>query len=311
MQVMMGVQKEAARKILRRPAWVTSDIIGILCGSGAALGWAIGFVAARHGISIGLRPMDLALHRYIWAGVIFLPFVFWSDAGNPAGIGWARSFAMTVFGGPLLAILSYSGFLLVPLGHGAVIQPSSAALGGLLLAVHVLRETLPGSRVIGAVLIVVGLVVFGGEAVTTIGMHGLLGDLSFVAAGFSWACFGVLVGFWRIDPIRAVAAVSVFSLLIYLPVHALLFGFSNMFAAGFLENLLQLVVQGVFAGALSIFFYARAVALLGASRAAVFPALVPGFTMLTGFLVLGEIPSLVQIAGFLIVTMGFRFAMMR
>ncbi len=306
----MSVLKEAAGNLVR-PAWLTPNMIGILCGSGAALGWAMGFVAARHGISIGFRPMDLALHRYIWAGVVFLPLVFWTDAGNPAGIGWRRALAITLFGGPLMAILSYSGFLLVPLGHGAVIQPSSAVLGGLLLAVLVLREMLPRSRVIGGVLMVAGLIVFGGEAINTIGMHGLLGDLSFAAAGFSWACFGVLVGLWRIDPIRAVAAVSVFSLLIYLPMHGLLFGFEKMFAAGFLENLLQLVVQGVFAGALSIFFYVRAVDLLGASRAAVFPALVPCFTMLTGFLVLGEMPSLVQIAGFVIVTIGFRFAMMR
>jgi drug/metabolite transporter (DMT)-like permease len=41
----------------------------------------------------------------------------------------------------------------------------------------------------------------------------------------------------------------------------------------------------------------------------VFPALVPGFTMLAGFLVLGEVPSLAQLAGLAIVALGFRFAM--
>jgi len=307
----VNFQKEAAAKGLTRSVWLTPNIIGILCGSGAALGWAVGFVAARHGISIGFRPVDLALHRYIWAGIVFLPFIFGSGLSNPAGIGWGRALAVTFFGGPLLAILSYSGFLLVPLGHGAVIQPSAAALGGLLLSKLVLGDALPGSRVTGAALIVCGLVIFGGEAVTTIGLHGLLGDFSFAAAGFFWACFGVLVGLWRIDPIRATAAVSAFSLLIYLPMHDLLFGFDRIIAAGFLENLLQVVVQGIFAGALSIFLYARAVVLLGASRAAVFPALVPGFTMLTGFLVLGEIPSVVQIIGFVMVTIGFRFAMKR
>ena len=37
-------------------------------------------------------------------------------------------------GGPVMSLISYTGFLFVPLGHGSVIQPSCATLGGLLLA---------------------------------------------------------------------------------------------------------------------------------------------------------------------------------
>jgi drug/metabolite transporter (DMT)-like permease len=46
--------------------------------------------------------------------------------------------------------------------------------------------------------------------------------------------------------------------------------------------------------------------LLGAGRAAVFPSLVPGFTLLIGWLALGEVPSLWQVLGFTIVLIGFR-----
>ena len=46
--------------------------------------------------------------------------------------------------------------------------------------------------------------------------------------------------------------------------------------------------------------------LLGAGRAAVFPSLVPGFTLLVGFLALGEVPSVWQFLGFAIVLVGFR-----
>ena len=44
-------------------------------------------------------------------------------------------------------------------------------------------ERLPAKRVTGALVIVAGLVVIGGEAITTIGAHGVAGDLLFVLAG--------------------------------------------------------------------------------------------------------------------------------
>ncbi|HLL27838.1 MAG TPA: DMT family transporter [Xanthobacteraceae bacterium] len=291
------------------PIWLSPNIIGILCGTGAAFAWAIGFVAARHGIQAGLHPADIAFHRYAWAGFFLLPFVLHDGLKTLGGVGWGRSLALTVLGGPTMAILSYSGFLTAPLGHGAVIQPSTAMLGGLLLAWLVLGEILPASRVIGALAIVAGLTVLAGEAAFTIGAHGILGDLSFAAAGLSWAGFGLLLALWRIDALRAVGVVSALALLVYAPLHALLFGFGGMIAAGYGENLLQIVVQGGLAGAGAVYLYARAVNALGAGRAAVFPALVPGFTMLAGFLILGEIPSLAQLVGLAIVAIGFRFAM--
>jgi drug/metabolite transporter (DMT)-like permease len=104
---------------------------------------------------------------------------------------------------------------------------------------------------------------------------------------------------------RATAAISALTLL-YVPIHAVAFGFGRMIAVGFIENALQAVVQGIFSGPLAIYLFARSVVALGASRAAVFPSLVPGLTLLVGFLALGEVPSLAQLAGLALVLVGFR-----
>jgi drug/metabolite transporter (DMT)-like permease len=279
--------------------------VGIACGAGAALSWAVGFVAARHGIGVGLSPEDLAFHRYVWAGLAFLPIALRNRVADLGGIGWARGAALTIFGGPVLAVISYAGFLSVPLGHGGLIQPSSAALAGLALSAIVLKEKLPPRRAIGALVIVIGLALIAFEALTTIGSHGLIGDLAFVTAGLFFAIFGMLLRLWKIEATRAAIVISVISL-VDIPLHWISFGFERMVEAGFLENLLQALVQGIFAGPLAIFLFARSVVLLGAARAAVFPTLVPGFTLLIGFLVLGEVPSLVQIVGLAIVVLGFR-----
>jgi drug/metabolite transporter (DMT)-like permease len=281
----------------------SATALGLLCGGGAAVCWALGFVAARQGVNIGMSPIVIALNRFIWPGLVLLPFAARDGFGDIRRLGWRRSFILTLVGGLPLAILSYAGFLLVPLGHGGVIQPSCASLGGLLLAWLVLREPLPARRIAGALAIVVGLVVIGAEALRTIGAHGVIGDLTFAAAGCMFAIFGILLRLWHIEPMQAVAVTSVLSL-VGLPLVP--FYWDNILAAGFLENLLQSVVQGGFSAAGAIYLFARGAQILGASRAAVFPSLVPPSTLLIGYIALGAVPSVSQIVGLAIVLVGFR-----
>jgi drug/metabolite transporter (DMT)-like permease len=210
--------------------------LGVLCGAGAALCWALGFVAARHGVLIGLSPLVIALHRFVWPGLALIPVLAADGFKNLGGMGWRRGIAITVFGGLPLALWSYIGYLYVPLGHGAIIQPSCASLGGMILARLVLKEALPARRIVGALAMVLGLAVIGAEALGTMGRHGLIGDLLFVAAGSFFAVFGMLLRLWRIPPMRAAAVTSVLSLA-GLPI--LLLGTDSLVAAGFLENLMQ------------------------------------------------------------------------
>src|ERR1043165_9981946 len=288
-----------------------AKLIAILCGVGAAACWAVGLVTARHGIAIGLSPADLAFHRFMWSGLIMLPLAWRWGLGNLGGIGWGIGIVLMVLGGPGLSILSHAGFILAPLGHGAVIQPSTATLGGLPLATLVLREHPSRARIAGAFVIVGGLVLMGIDALINIGTHALGGDISFVAAGMCWATMLTILRLRNIDSVRATVIISVLSLLIYAPLHALLFGFDNMIAAGWRENALQIVAQGILSGPLATYLSAYAASVLGTGRGATFSALVPGFTILIGVVALGEMPTLIQLAGLGVVAIGFRLVMKR
>ncbi len=250
-----------------------------------------------------MSPIVIALYRFVWSGLLFIPVVTRGGVGNLGDVGWGRGIVLALLGGLPQATLSYAGFLFVPLGHGAIIQPSCASLGGLLLAALVLREPLPARRIGGALVMVVGLIVIGTEALKTLGTHGLAGDSMFVAAGFSFAIFGILLRQWRTPPVAATAVISVLSLA-GLPLF--IYRLGDVLAVGFYENLLQAIVQGALAGAGAIYLFTRAVILLGASRAVVFPSLVPPFTLLLGFIALGEAPTLLQLVGLVIVVIGFR-----
>jgi drug/metabolite transporter (DMT)-like permease len=284
-------------------------MIGALCGIAAAFGWAAGFVAAKHGVTVGFSPSDLAFHRFFWSGLLLTPLALREGVIKIGGIGWGRGLVLALLSGPTQAIVAYTGFILVPLGHGTTIQPACAALAGLVLASLVLHEKATMQRVFGGVTIVAGLIVFGVESLTTIGGHGVGGDLLFAAAGLFWASFGTLLRLWRVSGLRAMAVVGVLSVLLFAPLYAIFVGFDNLMRLGLAENVLQLLVQGILAGALPIFLFARTVILLGAGRAAVFPALVPGFSLVIGYLALGIVPSIPQFIGLLIVAVGFRFAL--
>ena len=284
-------------------------IIGIVCGTLAALAWAGGFVVAKHGIQVGFSPADLAFHRFFWSGLLMLPYVVRDGLRDLDGVGWGRGFAMSVLSGPPQSLLAYSGFILVPLGHGTTIQPACAALSGLILASLVLHEKPTFQRVIGGATIIAGLLVFGAESLATIGGHGVGGDLLFATAGLFWATFGILLRYWHVSGIRAIAVVGALSILLFAPLHAAFVGYGGIMRMGLTENLIQMAVQGILAGILPIYLFARAVILLGAGRAATFPALVPVFSLIIGYFALGVVPSLAQLAGMLIVLVGFRFAL--
>ena len=126
-----------------------------------------------------------------------------------------------------------------------------------------------------------------------------------------WALFGMLVKLWRLDSARATRVSCFFALIVFAPLHSLLYGFDTMLSVSLTENLIQVAVQGVLSGALAMYLYSRAVVILGAGQAAIFPSLVPPLTLAIAFITLGIIPTLPQFAGLAVVMIGFWLAMKR
>jgi drug/metabolite transporter (DMT)-like permease len=285
----------------------TNALLGVVCGLSAALFWALGFAGTRHGLKVGFTPVDLLVHRYVWSGVAFLPLVLRAGISDLCGIGWARGLVLMVLGGPVMSLISYTGFLYVPLGHGSVIQPSCATLGGLLLAALFLKERISASRLAGAIVIVGGLGVIGAESIGHIGIDGVQGDLIFVLTGLMFAGFGALLRHWRVSAVSAALVINVLSLLL-LPIYLASGGLARITAIGVTENAIQALAQGVLAGPAALYLFAVSVQRLGVARAAVFPACVPALTLLTGWLLLGEPPTALQAAGLVVVLCGFYLA---
>ena len=282
---------------------------GFLCGCVLALGASLSFAAARAGIIDGLTPGDLILMRFGVAGVVLMPLLLHWGLPSLAGIGWRRGLILTVLGGPAFALMQMGGYAFAPLAHGAVIHPASVTILSTGIAAALLGERLSRVHLIGAGLVMGGIVLIswqGLHAASSVGSW--VGDLLFFISAVLWAVFTVLIRHWRLPALRAIAVVSFLSLLVILPGYLAWYGLEHLRARPLLPMAMQALVQGLMQGVVAITAYSQAIRVLGVSRAVLFPAMVPAVSILIGIPVVGEVPNATQITGLLLVTTGLMCA---
>jgi drug/metabolite transporter (DMT)-like permease len=283
---------------------LTSSMRGAIWGGVAVSIWGVYLAVARANVSGGILPADVAFVRYAVAGLLMLPWLLRHSPSTMAGLGWGKALVLTALAGPLFILVSASGFQFAPLAHGAVVQPAAITVAGLALGAVLLRDQLTQTRVIGAGVILAGLAFIAGPSALVGGLSSLAGDSLFASAGVMWALFSVLSRRWSISPIAATAAVSVLSGAIYLPIYLFTNGVSNLAALPTHAMAQLIIVHGILSGVVAVYAFGRAVEMLGAARAAAFPALVPVVATLVGIPLTGEIPSFLQIGGLIVVTLG-------
>ena len=98
--------------------------------------------------------------------------------------------------------------------------------------------------------------------------------------------------------------ISISALLTYVPAYFWFTGGKGLFSAEPHVFWVEVLVQGVIAGAGTLYTYSKMVSLLGPSRAAVFPALAPGLAALMAWPVLGHMPAPFEALGLILVMMG-------
>ena len=272
--------------------------------------WGVYLATTRAGIVSGLSPIDLVVLRYGPAAFIMLPWLLRAGMSDLGGVGWLRGAWLAVCAGPVFIVFAAAGYLWAPLSHGAVIQPSTAAMASIALAVVLLGERVPPARWLGALVIVGGIVLIGtGSDAGFVSDRPWIGALLFMASGVMWGLFTVSIRRWNIGGLEATGAVAIVSALATLPPVALVGTFERLLALPPTGLLAQMFVHGVLSGVLAIVAFGQAVRLLGAARGALFPALVPAATLVAGIPIAGEVPGPLEWAGALCATAGLAIAM--
>ena len=266
---------------------------------------------SRAGAGAGLDGFDVAALRGGVAGIAMLPWLLSRKryGAGPGLCSWPHALGLAAAAGPLFMIASMAGFHYAPLPHGAVLQPSMMVLTSMFLSALLLGEALRVRRLVGAGVIVCGLALTAGPALLQGDRLTPIGDALFLLAGAQFALYSVLSRRWNVPPMQATGSVTVLAGAIFLPPYLLFHGLNHLKALPWSILIAQILVQGLLTGIVSLIVFGKAIQILGAGRATLFPALVPGAAILLGIPLVGEWPTMLQLGGLAVVTAGLIFSL--
>jgi drug/metabolite transporter (DMT)-like permease len=268
-------------------------LLGLALGVGASVIWGGHAVVARPALAgQGFHPLDLAAFRYAPAALLLAPLA-WRARAALARIGWRRVLLLALFGGVPNLMLFLTALVYAPAAHGGTIAPMTVPIAGALLAIPLLREWPSRGRALALSVMAAGVLMIGWDGVAGAHPGAWRGDLLLLGAGATWAVFTLLLRRWQVPAIPATAAVTLVSAAVVLPAW-LPWRAAEVAQLPTASILLHLATQGLVLGALAMFLYARAVELLGATRAATLSIMVPVTALLLAALLLHEPISLLQ-----------------
>lgn len=285
----------------RRARW-----IGAACAVAVLAIWTSFILVARSSARLALTPFDIAFLRFAFSGLVALPLVLWLRPAVPL----AQGAALAATAGVGYCMLAYSGFFFAPAAHAAVLMPGSLPLWSALFAVLLLGDRLGPARLAGLGLIVAGDLLVGGHSLLQAfdGGDTWKGDALFLAAGMSWALYGVLCRRWRIGAVDATLAIAIGCLVSYVPLYALAAGSglvpSGLAQAGWREIAFQAVFQGGLSMLVAGIAFTQVVNTFGPVRTTMMTAVVPSLAALLAVPLLGEPLGPAALGGLACVTLG-------
>ncbi len=286
------------------------ELEGSVYGLLSACIWGGALAVSAMGIKNGLDPEDLIFLSALTAGTLMLPWLALSNYFSI--VGFWRALLLMLLSGPLFLWLTLHGLRQTPLLHAAVVEAAVLLLGCLVWS-YFRRDVDSGPDKFGAVILLLGLVFMSGLGVSDLAtLKGVGGDeLVLVVAGLLWVCQLILLERWQVDPTAATVVVCVLSALVYCPLYVWLHGPLHFLLHESSVIYWQLLVQGLLAGILGFYSFAKSVRYLGSSRAAIFPSMAPVVSMILCVLMFHQKPDLTQWLGFTAVSAGVLLSLYR
>ena len=275
--------------------------VGIAAGVLAAIIWGLWPVITRFGVTSEFSAEEIVAVRFVFAGLILLPFYISTKVYKR--IPPFRAMVIASGAGAIYVYVSALGLKYVPAGHLGVVETGTmlvlSAMGGYFL----LGEKKSAYQSLGYGLVAIGMLIVNWQSFVGATPESLFGDLLLVFGGVLWAIYTVLSKKWQLDSWDAVATVSVWSLFTWVPL-IFIFGSVDVNFGNLHAWAIQGVSQGLVTAVMGLWLYSLAVQKLGAAKGSLFGALVPAIAVLGGLLFLSETPTLIETIGVSLTTIG-------
>jgi drug/metabolite transporter (DMT)-like permease len=267
-----------------------ATLLGLAAGLSCALIGGSWQVVTRQSTTGSLGPGDLVWLRYVIPALVLLPLT-WRMGLLPSGVPRRRVALMVLGSGLPFGLLAMTGSRYAPAAHMGVLMAGAAPLFTALFAWLLFSEQPDRWRSCGLTFMAVGGALLGAKALSGSALAGAWrGDLLFLLAAASWACFTLTFRRSGLTPWQGAALVNTWSALLLLPWLCWLLwqGEFHLFDAPPRDLMWQALWQGVLAGLLGLWTFNVAIRRLGAAPAAAFGALAPVVSALGGWWWLGE-----------------------
>lgn len=293
----------------------SSRTIGIAAAAITIFIWTAFVVIGRASAKYTLTPLDMVFCRMVGAGLVAVPWGIFlvnrmrkmpleANTSKPyslfglSPLPLRQTLILGVAGGLFFSPLAYTGFFYAPAAHGAVLMPGTLPLSTALFAMLILNERFTKQRALGLALIACGGLLVGGLSLLKAfeGGNVWIGDVLFVCASSSWAVYSVLARKYKVDPVQATVAFTVFAVLCYVPLYGLL-AYNNALPFGLVTHLaeaprseiiLQALMQGIGSGIVGNIGFTLMLKYFGPVRSTMMTALVPSLSALSAVYFLGE-----------------------
>jgi drug/metabolite transporter (DMT)-like permease len=278
---------------------------GVVYAIAAVSMWTTWILAVRLGMRTSLTPWDITALRFGVAGLILLPYLLNKGVAVDR-LGWLGLAAILLGGAPTV-LVSYGGLIFAPAAHAASLFTALIPLYVAILAAIVLGEAFNVAKRIGLALVVAGVLGIVWGTGGTIGSRQNIGHAMFISAGLLFAGYTVAMRKARLDGLHAAAIAAVGSLIVYVPVYAIV-SRAHLFNAPWPDLALQAFVHGILCAVISLMLWGRAISLLGASKGSAFAALAPAITAILAIPLLGEWPARTDWIAMLLISGGVYIA---
>lgn len=266
-------------------------------------GW---FVVTRFSVTHELRIWDIMTLRFGIGAILLLPFLLGGKKALPAG-AWREGILFAILWGAPFVFLVGLGLQMTSAAAASAISPALMPVFAGLIAWPLFGERPSRSRLIGYLVIVVGLAALVAGHARLHGWPSPAGLVLLIGAALTWGIYSLLFRRSGLTPLQASALICFWSAVFYVPVYWWL-GISRLNLASTQELIFQVIYQGLMMSVVATFAYNRAVTALGAAAAAAMIALLPVIVSTLAIPVLGEIPSWLEGLAIVVIAAGVIFA---